>query len=169
MTRIDTDNIFYWNFGDEFLVVCPGCNSCARVIDFEAESGREVRLSCLHCGHSKVWEKTTGIVQFGSNAARFESGSIAVGADVDWYFHEPLYLQIECGGENLWAYNLEHLRWLRQFVAADLRNRTRSQSDGWSNKSLASRLPKWIKIAANRDRIVKALDKMEERLQSANQ
>ncbi len=84
---------------------------------------------------------------------------LVIGGNFDWYFQEPLWLQTECCGETLWAYNEKHLEFIENYVAAKLRARIPNQ-----NRSLASRLPKWIKSAKNRDEILKAIGKLKEKL-----
>lgn len=68
-----------------------------------------------------------------------------------------LYLQIPCCGHTLWAYNLKHLNYLKQYVQAELRE----------NKpyylSVESRLPVWIKSSKNRTTILKAISKLEQK------
>lgn len=140
------------DFAGEFLVVCPRCARCALVRDRGPAAGeRRVALSCAACGHSDVWaqEGPAAAVTSG-NPARFEKGIIGVGAAVDWYFHLPLWLQMPCCGETLWAWNRAHLEFMQRFVGASLRERQQDPEHGWSNRSLASRLPKWISKAKNR-------------------
>ena len=66
------------------------------------------------------------------------------------------FIQIRCCGEMLWAGNLEHLNFIEEYVAAKLRERKPNV-----NKSLASRLPTWIKEKSNRDKILKAIKKFK--------
>ena len=49
------------------------------------------------------------------------------------------------------------------YIKADLRQR-RQNENGWRNASLASRLPKWIKSYKNREQLIKAIDKLREKL-----
>ena len=163
--RFNVDDFYYWSFGGEFLVVCPKCSACAKVLDFSGQPDPTIRLSCLHCSHSKDWEQLRPGVTFASSSALFDPGVISIGSAVDWYFHEPLWLQEACCGRNLWAYNSKHLHWLRDFVGAKLRERTISPEHGWSNQSLASRLPKWFQEKSNREAILAALKRMEQRLE----
>jgi hypothetical protein len=85
----------------------------------------------------------------------------------DDYFELPLWLQTPCCGEVLWAYNERHISFLEDFVGARLRERVRDGKYGWSNRSLASRLPAWIKSAKNRDEVMKGLSRLRARLQDA--
>ncbi len=69
------------------------------------------------------------------------------------------YLQIECCGNKLWALNTEHLDFLEEYVESKLRERIPN-----INKSLASRLPNWIKDKKNRKGILTAIKKMRTKL-----
>lgn len=75
----------------------------------------------------------------------------------DPYFGMELWLQTTIKSNILWVYNLEHLDFLKDYVASKLRE------DNFRNKySLITNLPQWIKDAKNRDLIVKRLTKMKE-------
>lgn len=75
---------------------------------------------------------------------------------VDPVFGLDLWFQRPFRGEVLWAYNVEHLAFLRDYVAADLRRRQPGR-----NRSLASRLPAWIKAAKHRDALLTAIAELE--------
>lgn len=66
------------------------------------------------------------------------------------------FIQIKCCGEILWANNFEHLDFIEKYVAAKLRERKPNV-----NRSVASRLPSWIKDKSNRDKILKAISKFK--------
>lgn len=130
------------------LVRCPGCDGCARVAA-EDEPWTDLfgprRLTCTACGAVR-------------QRAR---GRYVTGAPVDPWFEEPLWLQAEVRGQVLWAYNEAHLDLLRRFVAASHR-----RDDDTHNhlRSVANRLPKWIGLAANRDGILRAIDRLQQDL-----
>ena len=139
-----------YDFGDEFLVVCPKCTGMAKVIPVSIGSEKmnaklfaPRNLVCFQCVHRQHWQ----------------GGEIGIGASVDWYFRLPLWLQISCCGETLWAYNKNHLNFLEDYVGAKLRERTPN-----TNKSLASRLPQWIKSRKNRDEVLKCLKRLRTKL-----
>ena len=143
----DTRETIY-SFQDEFLVRCPCCDSCAivRCIDPDkVDSFAPRRFSCTACGSSKDWSEQ----------------KIERRYTVDAYFHYPLWLQTSCCGQTLWAYNLRHLEFIEGFVRAKLRERNPHQHH-YSNRSLFSRLPKWIQSAKNREGILKAIAKIHE-------
>lgn len=135
-----------YEFGDEFLVECPKCRKQAKVVLAETEKAdifSPRKCVCVNCGYSDIWAKK----------------EIAAGGDFDSYFRLPLWLKISCCGKTLWANNERHLQFLEDYVKAKLRKREPNH-----NKSLASRLPQWIKSAKNRDEILKAIKKLKERL-----
>jgi hypothetical protein len=102
------------------------------------------KLVCFSCTYRREWI----------------GGQVSIGGNFDWYFRLPLWLQIECcGGETLWAYDKKHLNFIENYVAARLRERKPNV-----NKSLASRLPQWIKSAKNREEILRAIGKLKEKL-----
>lgn len=132
-------------FSDEFLVVCPKCQKMAKVV-LEAHSEKintqlfsPRKFICLNCPHRDIWR----------------GKQIITGSNVDWYFRFPLWLQISCCNEILWAYNLKHLEIIEQYVSAKLRERTKK-----GRNSFLSKLPGWIKSAKNRDEILKAIEKL---------
>jgi len=81
-----------------------------------------------------------------------------LGKPTDPAFGLPLWLQSPCCGETFWAYNGNHLRALRDYVAADLREST---SLHWS---MFARLPKWMSSKKNRDAVLLCIDKLEKQL-----
>ena len=141
-----------YEFTDLFLVHCPRCKECAKVVIIEAEDPPRNapyaarlqaprRLVCVHCGYVRE---------------RREEG-FADTQTVDWYFHQPLWLVISCCGETLWAYNGRHLDFLEEFVRAGIR-------EAYPNGTLASRIPAWMKSARNREDVLKCIEKLRKRL-----
>lgn len=77
---------------------------------------------------------------------------------VDPDFGLNLWLSVPFRGQLFWAYNSAHLCFIRDFVAADLRQRQPNR-----NSSLVSRLPGWVKSAKNRSAILSVIDALEDR------
>ena len=50
-----------------------------------------------------------------------------------------------------------NLQYLEGFFSAKHRQRN-PNNETWKNSSLASRLPKWLKLAKNREQILKAIE-----------
>jgi len=96
-------------------------------------------LACIHCGYSK-----TAPVK----------NSIAFVISLD------NYLSASCCGERLTALNTQYLDFLESYVSATLRERMPN-----INKSVASRLPQWIKNKNNREEILKCIKKLRTKLE----
>ena len=139
------------SFVDEYLVVCPQCAACARVVPIDVQQSSLFaprRVVCHTCGYTKDWQEQT----------------IHLGDEYDSYFGLPLWLQTGVGDKIVWAYNLRHLNLIEAFVRASLRERRADPKTGWRNKSVASRLPNWIKAAKNRKQILKAIERIKQKL-----
>lgn len=103
---------------------------------------RTVHLSCPGCGSR--------------SEAELRWAPMPVGEPHDRLSGLPLWLQAPFRGHLLWALNARHLEWLRGYVGAALRERTPHV-----NRSLASRLPGWVKAGRSRESILRLLDRME--------
>ena len=88
-----------------------------------------------------------------------------IGGAHDPYLRLPLQLQTRTRHGVLYAYNAAHLDWIEAFVAAPLRERRIDR--GMANRSIASRLPTWIKAAKNRDDVLRALGRLRRCLAEA--
>ena len=140
-----------YDFMDEFLVHCPACSGCARVLPTahsDAGMFSPRRVVCGACGHSSAWEH----------------GAVSHGVDHDPYFRLPLWLSTPCCGETLWAYNARHLEFVTGYVRAELREKRLGPEGTLRNTTLANRLPRWMKLAKNREKVLRAMEKLRERL-----
>ena len=141
-TRFIDQGKTLYDFLYEFFVKCPQCSNFAYVKSFPNAEGSYLfyekrSLICDSCGFAKSYNNTPG----------------PVGSDY------PLWLDMNCCGERLWAYNLSHLNYIKDFVSSDLREHYVNDS-GMKNNTLISRLPKWIKEAKSRTEIIRCIDKM---------
>jgi len=130
---------------EDVLVVCPSCGERAvvRAVD-DARFGAR-RLVCPSC------------------ALHRESGADTQwGGPVDPWFRCELYLRAEFRGHVLWAFNAHHAAHLRDYVAAQLRERKPGPFAacrcGDLRLSMVERLPRWMKDAHNREPLVALLD-----------
>lgn len=143
--RFRDDRSTLSSFVGSIVVVCPRCNGMAQVVRQPgAPQGAHRlfgprRLVCSSCGHSRNHE---------GQSAGFPGNSRA--AVTDPFFGVPLWLQIPTRHGVLWAYNLEHLRYIERFVAADIRERA-SFHDSGQKMTLVAKLPAWLKHARNRE------------------
>ena len=67
-----------------------------------------------------------------------------------------LWLQAQVGDDTFWAYNYEHLQVLKDYVAAKLREELVV-----TKYSMTQKLPEFIMVAKNRERILKVIERLE--------
>ena len=125
------------DFAAAILVHCPRCDGCATLrAPGPTESAAARRVVCAACGY------------------------VRDGLALD---DLPLWLRMPCCGEELWAFNAEHLAFLERYVAAALRGNPAPGAPlprGIRNATLASRLPAWMKRAGNRDDVLRCLARL---------
>jgi hypothetical protein len=140
-------------FLDLALVHCPACDRQA-----EVRPHRDgLRLTCSHCGRSE----TTGPRERGDKQHPALS-LISINAERP-PFGAALWLEtICCGGNRLWALNEKHLDYLTQYVAETQRSREFPSPPG--SRQLATVLPTWMKLAKNRDEVLRAIARLRTRL-----
>ncbi|WP_235568848.1 hypothetical protein [Lysobacter sp. Root983] len=128
--------------------------------DFKADSSTvpDLRLTpgfgsiartCPICAHSSMVDVS--------------AHRLHVGDGHDPHFGLPLRLIVTTRSGPLWVYNRDHLEELRRYVGAQHRER-----QGLNGRSMMSRLPTWIKLARNRQYVLRMLDRLETRLTPAD-
>jgi hypothetical protein len=153
--------------GTLFLVRCSRCGRCATVTPRDlAQQGiwAPRRFACHHCGHARDWPPPPLEDVFLRDGEwcvrpRHRMPGITIGSPRDWYFDLPLWLQAPCCGQVLWAYHAWHLTYLEEYIGATLRERRPEVY-----RSLAARLPSWMKTAKHRDEVLQALARLRARL-----
>ncbi len=93
--------------------------------------------------------------------AKMNINPISNGNGLDIFFGLPLWLQMPFRQELFWAFNAQHLRFIKEYVASELRYRQPNR-----NTSLASTLPGWIKERKNREDLLRCIEKLEAKLVS---
>lgn len=119
----DAYDVLLQQFMHEALVVCPQCAGQAIVkapaVDISAEAAADIRLICVHCGHSKMLTETPDTLFYTNAAGKPVRGRYYVtGGGVDPFFRLPLWLTTKVEGHLLWAYNHDHLAFLEQHIRA---------------------------------------------------
>jgi len=143
--RFRDDGVRIHEFADRVLVRCPRCVEVALVRAVPPEGAS---VACGSCGYSTQVEDL--------------SPSFVLAEGVDPYFGLEVALQTPVASHTLWAWNDRHLAWLKGYVGARLRERR-----GHENGALASRLPRWLKDAKNRDAILEGITRLEGLLAAA--
>ena len=155
---MNTYNKQVYEFIYDILVVCPSCSQKAIVLTpvqkqiNQNEPG--IKVVCTGCGYNKRLEEKPTSVLYSSSYKSIPGKHLVIGGAIDPYFHLPLWLAIDCCSQTLWAYNLDHLNFLKGHVEAKLRERNTQEL---SNSSMGSRLPKWMSSTKNREAVLKAM------------
>lgn len=129
---------------------CSDCGSHITDVIADLKSPKSKTLiKCTSCGSP-------------NQVARWESYILKYLHEgiIDAVFGLPLFLQIPVKNEILWAYNLPHLNEIQNYVAAKLRERTTSRF----KMTMVEKLPNFIKVAKNRNEIIKAIDKLRSKI-----
>ena len=147
-----------FDFINDVLIECPKCNCQAIVkcngFSFSDGNNNDIKLVCTHCGYSKFLEQKLDSILFSSPGKQIVGKHFYIGGAVDPFFHAPLWLRTSCCSNILWAYNYQHLTFLESHVESKLRERNGQEP---ANKSLGSRLPKWMTTKKNRADVVQSI------------
>ena len=123
-----------WHFFDEVLLHCAHCTKPVRTKRDAEKSGFHYLVACKSCG---------------------KTSEVQLGVDDNI----QLLLQTPCCGQILWAANEEHLEWLEDFTSAGIRP-ARRPDGSYYNSGLRTRMPKWMKIAKNRNEVLHGLSRL---------
>lgn len=168
MTRFRDYETQLCQFEQEVWVRCPRCEATGSqsrpVLSRRIDSGTTWRIACFHCGYTKTASRADRKRQlpWWSGENWWEEFRKYNGA-VDPLFGLPLWLQVPCCGEVLWAYNAAHLDWLDRYIRATIRER---QGGKGNHHSIAVRLPRWMKLARNRTPLLKGIQQLRHTLQT---
>ncbi len=144
----------------DILVVCPNCSKSAIVKTNSSSVSREneIKVICTNCGFNKRLSETPeSILSAGTNKVS-KGRYTVIGAAVDPFFHLPLWFITNFENNELWAYNKEHIDFLKVHIEAKLRERN---GQDLANRSLGSRLPKWMNAKKSREPLLKILAELQ--------
>ena len=127
------------------------CSNCSAEINLTIpivnEKKELISVNCKSCGITQNY-KPRNIAQewmYSSN-----------GEAVEDYFGLPLWISSNFKGFTFWAYNYEHLEYLKKYISADLRER--NNRTFWT---MVEKLPTWMKSSKNREKLIKLIDDLE--------
>jgi transcription elongation factor Elf1 len=127
------------------------CDNCGKginkVIPHSKEKVDGFAISCAVCGATRIYRARNE-----EYSRTYDKG--LQGADP--IFGLPLRLQSDVKGNLLWAYNRLHLREIKTYVKARLRERQTT-----THTTMVERLPTFVTEAKNREAVLKAIEKME--------
>ncbi len=139
----------------EVHCVCPSCGGHA-YINAEAKYAMpwkptNVRLICTNCARREAWPSE-------NFKSKFENFDPRNGCEP--YFGYKFYFSRIICGENISIFSPEHARDIAEYIAAH--DRPSPQNSKWA---MVNRLPKKLKLAKNRDTVLKALKSIIEEAQ----
>lgn len=149
-SRFQDTGVHLAEYLDELLVECPRCKRQAVVRQFGGgKPGMFAprRVGCGGCGYLK---ETDGRRVGGAHGQ-------------DWYFGLPLWLRAPCCGELFWAFNTRHLAYLEAYIRAEIREKPRPNPGNWNHHGMITRLPRWMKLAQNREPLLRTIARLTER------
>lgn len=123
------------------------CDYCGTTFQYAEKVNKpkdKVELKCSTCKQEKRYDVSPSLTYANKIQA------------TDPYFGLQLWLQIPLDDNILWAYNYDHLHYLKAYVAAKLR-----EERVVTKYSMTQNLPNFIKLARNRDRVLKAIERLE--------
>jgi len=160
-----SDSVHPLAYADRMLLRCPSCDAMAVGVRGEKlpQQPMVVRVTCTGCGFAKEWQTK------GDGSLRTVPEPVP-DQECDHITGLALWLQTPCAGHRLWAFNEEHLAFLRGAIGATLRERAtftgfdgREHIDKYYGRIPAA-LPTWMKLAKHRDEVLAAITKLEQTL-----
>lgn len=141
-------------------VTCPKCKAQALVLGGQPDKAitdyeTEVRFSCTPCGFSLKYANIPKFTVYTNSKGQAVTSRLLIqNAPCDPFFGFDVWYQVEMKHGLLWAYNLEHLTVIENYIAG--KQRTRNGLP-YKNNSMGSRLPQWMKVAKNRTYLLKMI------------
>lgn len=127
------------------------CDNCGKGIDKVIPHSKKkvdgFAISCAACGATRIYRASNE-----QYSRSYDNGA----QGTDPIFGLPLRLQCNVKGNLLWAYNRLHLREIKNYVEAKLRERQIT-----THTTIVEQLPSFITEAKNRETVLKAIEKME--------
>ena len=155
------------------------CGHCALQLDSARDDWRGPvslygRRPCGFCGHKWISVEKTYAVRPANppkllrgtcpqcrhvSEVSVESSPWHSAEAIDPHFGLPLRLVTTTRQGPVWVYNGRHLQALQDYTLATLRER-----GACTNRSMFSRLPAWMKLARNRETVLRALKRLQQKL-----
>ena len=141
-------------FRTQFIVHCPSCNHKTTLANNASSRFIEGKIVCPTCGFNKKLEENSSYGISTADGRIIESKAVMANPKG---LKLTLWYSTNFKGNSFWAYNEVHLKFLFDFINS--KHRDRSQIN-LKNRSIGSRLPKWISSSVNREEISKLIEGM---------
>lgn len=158
--RMRDPKLQLWAFMSEILVRCPACDGLAAVRTRPAESPPTSRATNVFGPRRRTCTRCLATQTFTPRSATTYRDGLEPHSGL------TLWLRAPCCGATLWAYNRDHLLLIRDWVAADHRERTSPppgdgfRGDRWEAATLLERLPSWMTAAKHRGRVLRTAENL---------
>jgi len=139
---------------------CSHCERFFRVeIPREKHQFKVLNVDCPHC-NTMISGKVKKFNQPWYDRSRYQNPTN------ESIFNYPLYFLDYLDDKPIWALNREHLQYLIDYIEADLREKAVVINPHTGNsfvdiKGQSYQLPKFMKLAKNRDKVLKILRRMQ--------
>lgn len=127
---------------------CPKCGQ--RITNTwydQPKPHASILITCPHCGKKQ---------EYPLKSLKYRITRLSARAGEDPYFGATLWLRLPFRDELFWAYNADHLNYLKRYIAA--LHRQRNERTGMT---LVERLPTFIKSAKNRPALLRLISQLE--------
>lgn len=159
-TRIlECKNCFFSQKGQQMryiAIVDTYCCNNTDKIEFRSQylnqKPETIQLKCTICMQQKEYKPKIEEVAFCFSSDENKQR--------ERWFNCELWYQKQFDTSVFWAYNGEHIEYLEHYIKATLRERNNS---GSSSGSLVSRLPQFVKVAKNREKLLKIIKKWQQK------
>lgn len=132
------------------------CRSCERWYNIEINNSKQWthKHTHIHCPYCDVINQT--LLQKTKSSWHYRS-DIQHGHDP--IFNLEYYYKDDYQGQPVWAMNLDHISYLIDYISADLREKP----SRYLHRTASYRLPRYMKLAKNREAMVKLLTSLREK------
>ncbi|MFI2741487.1 hypothetical protein ACG2LH_01995 [Zhouia sp. PK063] len=129
------------------------CSHCATELNINIpnvnEKKENIAIKCPNCGETENYKPRNVKRQWTYPETEKPSDS---------YFGLPLWLTKNFRGNIFWAFNYDHLEYLKDYISADLR-----EKNGRTHWTMVEKLPDWMKSGKNREKILKLINELEKK------
>ncbi len=129
------------------------CSYCASELEVMISNVNEkketIAVKCPNCGQTENYSPRNVIQEW-----KYKS----TGKPSESYFGLPLWLTDNFRGEFFWAFNYDHLEYLKKYISAELR-----EKNGRTHWTMVEKLPGWMKSGKNREKILKLIIELEKK------
>jgi len=127
------------------------CSNCAEEIELLIpkvnEKKEKIAIKCKNCGITQDYEPRNIVQEW-----IYTDNEKAT----DDYFGLSLWINSNFKEKVFWAYNYEHLNYLKKYISAEIR-----ESNNRTHWTMMEKLPVWMSSSKNREKLLKIIKELE--------